>query len=158
MLNDLEPGDITRADFVRWHEWVDMIDQIKRVGAGEERDPGLITGRFQLVRPTKVDRRTLIDLEDALVPFALMGLLPTQTLEATIADDGFRLEMLELRCIRTSFLCEKYQILRALQVAIVIGCNIGNKIGRIRLPDRAAVNLELGLGCQFKPPDILLRP
>jgi hypothetical protein len=61
--------------------------------------------------------------------------------ESVVADDGFRFEVLKFGRIGPSFRDNVNQVLCATEVAIVIGGDIRDEIGRVVTPDLSLLNL-----------------
>jgi hypothetical protein len=60
-----------------------------------------------------------------------MGGLRSESAEASITDDFRSPEVLELCGIGTSFRAKTNQLFRPFQIAVMVGGDIGNKIGRV---------------------------
>jgi len=61
----------------------------------------------------------------------LMGLLATKGAEAIVRNDVSGAEVLELRAIGASFLGQGHELKGTIEVAIVVGRDVGNEIGRL---------------------------
>ena len=91
--------------------------------------PDLVALFFQDGRPFEGDGGILVDLEDGFLPGRLVRDLAAHVPEAVIGDDLGGAEILELGRIRPGFFRQADEQLGPLQVAVVVGGDIGDEIG-----------------------------
>ncbi len=98
---------------------------------------------FQVRRPLEGDRGVLVDLKDGFLPGRLVRELPPQGLETVVRDDLRRSEILEFCRICTGLFRQPDEQTGAVQIAVVVGADVGDEIGRVVPPDKMVSDLEL---------------
>jgi hypothetical protein len=89
-----------------------------------------------------------------------MRLVPTHHSEAVIADDRFRLEVLEFSGIGAGVFRQIDQLFCPAEIAVVVGSDVGDKICWVTVPDKLVFDPKFStgprhrcssLGWQFQP-------
>ncbi len=104
--------------------------------------PDLLAFLFQDQRPLEGDRGLLVDLEDRFLPAGLVRDLPVHVAKAVVGDDLRGAEVLELGGVRPGFFGQADQQLGALQVAIMVGGDIGDEVGGVVRADQRDANFD----------------
>ena len=128
--DEVDPGDVARADLPRRHQRGQLSDRLVVVRRAHEVDAGGARGRGQLVVPRAVQFIGAVDVEDGLVPLGLVALLRAERCKARRADDLFGLEVLELGAVGASLFCQPDQGFGTLQVTVVVGGDVGDEVAR----------------------------
>ena len=127
----IRPRHEARTGFVGRNVGIEHINGFVVVGRGEVMNANFVALCFEDGRPLKGHGGIGINFEDALLPGSLMGELPAQRFEAIVRDDLGGTEVLEFGRVGSGFFRQPNQLFGALQVAVVIGGNIGNEVGRV---------------------------
>ena len=139
----LDPVDLARADLVHRHIGVEHIDGLEVIWRGEVINArpcrilpsGSASTRRGWKHPGTPQRRTSSRPPGARPAAA-------QVPEAVIRDDLGGAEILEFGCIRPGFFRQADEQLGPLQVAIMVGGDIGDEIGGVITPNVCVANLN----------------
>ncbi len=130
------PGDVTGSDLEKRDVGIQHVHRFQIVGRRKIFDPAGFTLLLERRRPLPGKTGLLINLEDAFLPLGLMGQLLGQTLKASLADDPGGPKILEFGGVGSRLAAQADQQLGSFQVSIVIGRNIGDKVGGVLQANR----------------------
>jgi hypothetical protein len=99
--------------------------------------PTLSHSSFSVMVHSKGMEASAVDLRDRLFPLGLVADLAVHVRKAVVRDDLGRVEVLELGRIRPGFFGQADEQFGALQVAIVVGGNVGDEVGGVVGADEA---------------------
>ena len=151
-----DPVDFAGASLECRNIRFDMLNGVEVVGRGEEVDTDFVAFLFQDRRPALGDGCGGVDFGDGFFPRCLMADLGIHVCEAIFRDDLGRLKMLELGCVGAGIFGEFDEHLRSIQVAVVIGGDVGDEIGGMIHANGVIVDLEFHVFLRDNYADLLI--
>jgi len=140
------PGHEVGTGFVGGDEGGEHGDGVVVVGAGEIVEAVFVAGFFEDGGPFKGDRGVLVDFKDGFFPRGLVGELATEGLEAVVGDDFGGAEVLEFGGVCPSLFGEADEFDGAVEVAVMVGGDVGDEVGGVVEGEGAVGDLEGGGG------------